>query len=134
MQTSTYNVTGCPVYFGFARHEWTMEEGKTLDDCLIELVDRSGCNPRVLVNASIAVGGQIVAKDNWSYTRPKANTDVVILALPGKSVARLFLTVAGIAAALYLPGALGLSGLTAGLAQAGIALHAPLAPAQARHP
>ena len=131
MDAQSYNLSGVTRYFEGRKHEiGAMPVGTTLDDCLIELVEHSGCNPQMLMNAAIVIDDRPIPKSLWSYTRPRAGTSVCILALPGKSIARHFLTIAGVAAAFMIPG----GGLGVMVLKAGIPLAAPLAPAQVRRP
>jgi len=103
----SFNVIGLPDPFGERRIEFSLEQGATIDDALVELVDRAEIPPQNLICAGVVIGDRLIPKAMWSTTRPHAGQEVIIRALPGGDFGSLFVTILGFAAAAFVPGGIG---------------------------
>ena len=121
MQPS-FNVIAAPHPFAVQRHAIEMPAGASLDSVLVEIVRRTGCEPAMLRDAVILVGDVQVPKALWSTVHVKGGVSVVVRTVPGRNVLSLLVTIASIAAAFYVPGAIGLTGFAAKLTAAAIAV------------
>lgn len=122
---NTFEVVAAPHPFASKRHNLIMPAGATIDDVLVEIVHRTGCEPAVLRDAAVYVGDVSVPKTWWARTRIKAGVPVVVRAVPGRNVLSLFVQIAAFAAAVYLAGPAGL-GFAGKLAAAAVPAAGPL--------
>lgn len=116
----SFDITGLPHPFAATRCEFTLPAGSSLDDVMVELVRRTGCQPALLREATVMVGDQRIPMAYWSHVRVKAGTPVIVRAVPGRNVLSVLVVVATLVAAFYIPGAIGLTGFAAKLASAAI--------------
>lgn len=119
-------VIAIPRPLRFDRHVFDMVEGASIEDAVVEAAERGSVPFAAMRNAVVVIGDRIVPKERWRHTRPKAGV-VVVKAQPADPVSlSLAVSVAGWAASSGIVSALSLTGITAGLVQAGIAWTVPL--------
>lgn len=131
---STYQVAALPHPFAVKRLEFTQPAGATIDDVMVEIVRRSGCQPAVLWDAAVLVGDVPIPMAYWSQVHVKAGSTVVVRAVPGRNVLSVLIVVATLVAAVYLPPLAGLGGFAAKLASAAIGSAGSLAEPLAERP
>lgn len=119
-------VVACPHPLRADRHIFEAQPGASVEDLVVEAAERGNVTLNSMSNAVVVIGDRIVPKDRWKHVRPKAGT-VAIKAQPADPVSlSLVVSAAGWAASSGIVSALSLTGITAGLVQAGITWTAPL--------
>ncbi|MGE3771489.1 MAG: hypothetical protein AB7I32_01080 [Gammaproteobacteria bacterium] len=120
------NVVACPHPLRSERVQFELTPGATIEDAVVEAAERGNVPLGSMRNAVVVIGDRIVPKDRWKHTRPKAGP-VAIKAMAADPISlSLVVSVAGWAASSGIVSALSLTGITAGLVQAGIAWVTPL--------
>ena len=97
----TYDVAGLPNPFRVhEQHRFRMPVGTTLDDCLVELVERSRVPPTLLRHCAIVIDREVfVPQRYWRHIRVQAGHEVHIRAVPQGGVIGLI----GLAASFFVP-------------------------------
>jgi hypothetical protein len=103
-------VIAYPSPFRTARDILRLSPGPTLQ----ELLEQVQPNPTFWPLAHISIDGLATPRDMWAHTIPKPGSIVVIKIVPGNAIAKIFVAIAAIIAAVFIPPLLGFAAGTLG--------------------
>jgi len=123
--SGSVQVVALPHALRLDRVTFDLDAGRTIDDTLVEIIKRTEIDPRALQRAHVVINDRAVPKALWPIIRAKAGTQVAVRVVPGDGFGSLFVQIAGLAAAAFVP-ALGLSKIATFALKAAITVGASL--------
>ena len=94
---------------------WAMPVGASVEDALVECAQRAEIDAGLLASSACVLVDQLVLKEQWATTHPRAGDTLYIRALPDGDFGSILVQVATVALAAAVPGA-GWAGIAARVA------------------